>query len=140
MLKRANTLGRCTAMMLVALWAAQPLGALVHAEAHPHRFCPEHRTFEEASRGTGELLSQRSEHAPTVSSRAAAAADSTRSAHEECPLLSASTRTEVLTSEAMAVPAPCLSESHPSTAPPLRAHVSLPILATAPKSSPPARA
>lgn len=140
MLKRATTLGRCTAMLLVALWAAQPLGTFVHAGAHAHRFCPEHRTFEEATRGTGQLLSRGADDATTLSSRAADVADTARSTHEACPLVSSSTREDALTAERVTVFEPGLDESHPATAPPLRAHSSLSVLDTAPKSSPPARA
>ena len=141
MLKRATTLGRCTAMLLVALWAAQPLGTFVHAGAqHAHRFCPEHRTFVEATRGTGLLLSRGSEGDTTLSSRPADVADTARSTHEACPLVSSSTREDVLTAERVTVFEPGLDESHPATAPPLRAHSSLSVLDTAPKSSPPARA
>lgn len=140
MLKHAPTLGRCTAMLLVALWAAQPLGTFVHAGAHAHRFCPEHRTFEEASRGTGQLLTRESEDGATVSSRAADVADTSRSTHEACPLVSGSTREDVHSTERVTVLAPGLDRSHPATAPPLRAHTSLSVLDTAPKSSPPARA
>lgn len=140
MLKRATTLGRCTAMLLVALWAAQSLETFAHAGTHAHRFCPEHRTFEEAARGTGQLLSRGAEGDSTVSSRPADVADTSRSTHEACPLVSAGTREDVLTDERVTVVPPCLDESHPATAPPLRAHTSLSILDTAPKSSPPARA
>jgi hypothetical protein len=140
MMKRATTLGRCTAMLLIALWAAQPLGALVHSGAHEHRFCPEHQTFEEAARGSGQLQSRYSEDTPTVSARPPAVADTTRSTHEACPLLSADTREAALAPEAVTVTELWLDGSHPATAPPLRARTSLSILDTAPKSSPPARA
>jgi hypothetical protein len=140
MLKRATTLGRCTAMLLIALWAAQPLGTVMHSGAHAHRFCPEHRTFEEASRGTGQLLTRGSEDTSTLSSRAADVADTGRSTHEACPLLTSGTREDGLTDEGVLIVEPALDESHPATAPPLRAHTSLSVLDTAPKSSPPARA
>lgn len=140
MLKRATTLGRCTAMLLVALWAAQPLGTFAHSGTHAHRFCPEHRTFEETTRGTGQLLSHAAEGDATLSARPADVADTSRSTHEACPLVSAGTREDVLTAERVIIVAAGLDASHPATAPPLRAHTSLSILATAPKSSPPARA
>lgn len=140
MLKRATTLGRCTAMLLVALWAAQPLGAFVHAGAHAHRFCPEHRTFEEAARGTGQLMTRGSEGTSALTARAADVADTSRSTHEACPLLTSGTREGVLAAERVTFIEPCLDASHPATAPPLRAYTSLSVLDTAPKASPPVRA
>lgn len=141
MRKRLHTLGRCTATLLVALWAVQPLGALLHAsETHAHRFCPEHQTFEEAARGSGQLVTQRSELNPTVSARPAAVADTARPTHEACPLLSAGTREGTLAPEVETVTALCLAVSRPATAPPQRALCPLSVLDTAPKSSPPARA
>lgn len=140
MLKRATTLGRCTAMLLIALWAAQPLGAFVHSESHAHRFCPEHRTFEEAARGSGQLQAQWAERVPTVSSRASALPDTARLTHEECTLVSARSRQDALTSDAVTVSEACLAASQPATAPPAHGFSPLPVLATAPKSSPPARA
>jgi hypothetical protein len=138
---RLHIVARCTATLLVALWASQPLGLLAHAaETHAHRFCPEHRTFEEAARGSGQLVSQRSEAAPSVSTRAPAVADTARSTHEACPLLTAGSREETPAAEVETVTALCLAVSRPATAPPLRARSSLSVLATAPKSSPPARA
>jgi hypothetical protein len=140
MLKRATTLGRCTAMLLIALWAAQPLGAFVHSASHAHRFCPEHRTFEEAARGSGQLQAQWAERAPVLSSRAAALPDSGRPTHEECTLVSARSRQDALTSTTVTVSEACLASSQPATAPPSRGFPPLSVLATAPKSSPPARA
>ncbi len=128
-------------MLLVALWAAQPLGQLMHAaEAHAHRFCAEHQTFEEAARGSGQLQSRLTEGAPVIAARPAAVADTARPTHEACPLLSAGTREETLAATVETVSALCLAVSRPATAPPLRALSSLSVLDTAPKSSPPARA
>lgn len=127
-------------MLLVALWAAQPLSALLHAEEHAHRFCPEHRTFEETPRGTGQLMAQGTEDGPAFASSAVPASDFARPAHEACPVLSSSTREEALAEGVLTAIERSLDESHPATAPPLRAFSSLSVLDTAPKSSPPARA
>ncbi len=138
MVSRATTLGRCLATLLVALWVAQPLVALVHSREHAHRYCPEHQTFEETSRGPGQAVSRLPEGAPLLSTRPAHPAEAPRLAHEECPLLLASTRGDVLAPEAMRLVSACLAVSRPATAPPSPGS-SLPILATAPKASPPAR-
>jgi len=140
MLKRATILGRCTAMLLIALWAAQPLGTFLHAGEHAHRFCPEHRTFEESARGSGQLMTQGSDDVPTLASRAAPASDTARPTHEACPLLSTGTREEALSADVFLLTERSLDAGPPATAPPLRAFSSLSILDTAPKSSPPARA
>ena len=65
--------------------------------------------------------------------------DAVLSTHEACPLVTASARGDAQTSETATVVADCLSSSLLATAPP-GSLCSVPILATAPKASPPARA
>ena len=82
-----------TAMMLVALWAFQPLVTAVHSWEHAHRYCPEHQTFEETARGTGQLQSQLANSVPVLAAvRAEPGVDAVLSTHETCPLLTASAR------------------------------------------------
>jgi hypothetical protein len=129
-----------TAMVLVALWVFQPLVTVVHSREHAHRFCPEHQTFEETARGTGQLQSQRTNSAAVLAAvRAEPGVDSVLSTHEACPLLTASARGDAHPSERETTVADCLSTSLLATAPP-GSLCSVPILATAPKASPPARA
>ncbi|WP_224245186.1 hypothetical protein [Hyalangium gracile] len=126
--------------MLVALWIVQPLVTVLHSREHAHRFCPEHQTFEETARGSGQWQTHGSSSAPVLSAlRAEADVDSLRSTHDTCPLQTASTRSDAQAPETMLVLAACVGTSVLATAPP-RSLSSVPILATAPKLSPPARA
>ncbi|HVG57073.1 MAG TPA: hypothetical protein VNA24_00860 [Hyalangium sp.] len=129
-----------TVMLLVALWAFQPLVTALHSQEHAHRFCPEHQTFEETARGTGQFQSRRANSVPVLAAlRTDLDLDSVRSTHEACPLLTASPRGDEQVSETVTEVADCLSTSQLATAP-LGSLCSVPILATAPKASPPARA
>jgi len=134
----AATLRRYTAMLLVALWVMPWAMALVHSQEHAHRYCLEHQAFEDAAWGTGESVTQAvGDRAQFTSVPAPAGAP--HLAHESCPLPSAGIRDEAPNPQPLALITTCLAVSRPATAPP-RALSSLPILATAPKSSPPARA
>jgi hypothetical protein len=140
MIDRLSTLQTYTATLLVALWALQPVVTVVHSKEHAHRFCPKHQTFEETARGAGQWQSRRSNSGPVVAAvRANNGLDALRSTHEACPLQTAGTRGDVQTSETVSEVAECLGTSLCATAPP-GSLCSVPILATAPKSSPPARA
>jgi hypothetical protein len=140
MTDRLSPLQSYTAALLVALWALQPVVTVLHAQEHAHRFCPEHRTFEETARGSEQWQSRRSTSAPVLAAlRVDLGRDSLRSTHEACPLQTAGTRGDVQTSERVSVVSECLGTSLCATAPP-GSRCSVPILATAPKSSPPARA
>jgi hypothetical protein len=137
---RTTMIRSFTAMLLVALWAFQPLVTAVHSREHAHRFCPEHQTFEETARGTGPSQTRRINSVPVLSAvRSEASVDGVLSTHETCPLVTASARGDAQTSETVTVIADCLSTSLLATAPP-GSLCSVPILATAPKASPPARA
>jgi hypothetical protein len=140
MTHRAHTFARYVATFLVALWACQPVGALLHAKAaHAHRFCPQHQAFEESASGTGAGLSRlAAARNPQLNSVPEAGTDATGPLHEACPLLTASARDEVLTSRPVMLTLERLAVSIPATAPP-RGSPPLAVLATAPKASPPAR-
>jgi hypothetical protein len=140
MLQQAHTFARCIATLLVALWACQPLGVLLHGrDAHAHRFCAQHQTFEETVRGPDPGLSRlAAERSPLLTAVPEAGTDSARLNHEACPLVTSSSRDDVFASR----PAPLCLERHtvriPATPPP-RGSPPLAVLATAPKASPPAR-
>ena len=139
MTDRLSTLQSYTAALLVALWALQPVVTVLHAQEHAHRFCPEHQTFEETARGSGQWQSRRSNSPPVLAAlRVDLGRDSLRSTHEACPLQAAGPRGDAQTSETVSEIAECLGTSLCATAPP-GSQCSVPILATAPKSSPPAR-
>jgi len=140
MTDRLSTLQSYTAALLVALWALQPVMTVVHSREHAHRFCPEHQTFEETARGSSQWQSRRGNSGPVLAAlRADNGLDALRSTHEACPLQTAGTRGDVQTSEMVSEVAECLGTSLRATAPP-GSLCSVPILATAPKLSPPARA
>lgn len=139
MLSRAHSLARLTAMLLVALWGAQPLGLALHVEQHAHRFCPQHQTFEEDARRTSPGLSRFSERAPIVASIPPAVADAPGLNHETCPLLTAAPQVEALFAADFSPASACVESNHPATAPP-RSFAPLAVLDTAPKASPPTHA
>jgi hypothetical protein len=140
MTDRTAILRGYTAMLLVALWAFQPLVTAIHSREHAHRFCPEHQTFEETARGTGRFQSRLANSVPVLAAlRADLGVDSVRPTHDACPLLTASPRGDAQVSETVTVVGDYLSTSLLATAPP-GSLCSVPILATAPKASPPARA
>jgi hypothetical protein len=140
MTHRAHTFARYVATLMVALWACQPVGMLLHARAaHAHRFCPQHQAFEETASGMGSGLSRlAAARSPQLNAVPDAGTDATGPLHETCPLLTSSARDEVLTSRPVLLTLERLAVSIPATAPP-RGSPPLAILATAPKASPPAR-
>jgi hypothetical protein len=129
---------RYTATLLVALWVMPWVMALTHSQDHAHRYCLEHQAFEDAARGTGQVAAHPQGDIPQLTA-VPTPQGAPHLAHESCPLPSAGLRDEAPHSEAHAVITACLAVSRPATAPP-RALSSVPILATAPKSSPPAHA
>ncbi|NMO18993.1 hypothetical protein HPC49_46695 [Pyxidicoccus fallax] len=140
MLSRAHTLARLTATLLVALWALQPLGALLHVrDAHAHRYCPQHQAFEETANGKGQGVARlASERSPQLTALPAAGTDAAGLTHETCPVLGSSSRDEASAPNEEPLILEHLAVSRPATAPPSVA-APLPVLATAPKASPPAR-
>jgi hypothetical protein len=140
MIDRTAILRSYTATLLVALWAFQPLVTAIHSREHAHRFCQTHQTFEEAARGSSQAQARRANSVPVLAGvRADLGVDAVLSAHEACPLSTAGSRSAVQSSEMVTVVEACLSTSLMATAPP-GSLCSVPILARAPKASPPARA
>ncbi|RYZ35016.1 MAG: hypothetical protein EOO71_37075 [Myxococcaceae bacterium] len=139
MLSRAHTLARLTAMLLIALWGAQPLGLTLHVEQHAHRFCAQHQTFEEDARRANPSLSRFAERAPAFAPVSPAVADATGPNHETCPLLTAAPQMGAPFAQDVLRAASGVESHHPATAPP-RSFAPLAVLATAPKASPPAHA
>jgi hypothetical protein len=134
----AATSRRYTATLLVALWVLPWVMALVHSQEHAHRYCPEHQAFEDTAKGSGQAASQAQGDLAQLTA-VPVPTGAPQLAHESCPLPAAGLRDEAPNPEPLAVISACLAVSRPATAPP-RALSSVPILATAPKSSPPARA
>ncbi|MBJ6764229.1 hypothetical protein JGU66_25925 [Myxococcaceae bacterium JPH2] len=135
---RSHSLARIVATLLVAFWAVQPLGMVLHVQEHAHRFCPEHQAFEESARGTSMGMARLAASAPTLSSVPAAVADSTRPTHETCPILTGAPQLQALHADSGVRPQTCWTVSPPATAPPTP-FTPLAVLDTAPKASPPVR-
>jgi hypothetical protein len=134
---RAHIAGHLIALLLAAIWVAQPLLAIAHAREHVHRYCPAHRAFEEASASGGTALSAQLRDAGAIEKLPPSTGSTLL--HEECAFVSVSTREELAGPELQSVVQARLEQvSRPATAPP-RPHSSLSILDTAPKASPPAR-
>ncbi len=138
MLDRAPTFRRSIAMMLVALWMLPLVAAVAHSREHGHRYCQEHQAFEEMTRSAGQSVLGTTGEALLLTSVPAPATATPPALHESCPLLTAGARDEVPSAELAYSFGERLDVSRPATAPP-GALSSLPILATAPKASPPAR-
>ncbi|MBZ4415877.1 hypothetical protein [Myxococcus sp. RHSTA-1-4] len=140
MLQHAHTFARLAATLLVALWAFQPMGTLLHVrDAHAHRYCPQHQAFEESAGGKGQAVARlASARSPLLTALPAAGADAAGLTHETCPLLNSGSRDEAPASRAELPVLAHLAVSAPATAPPSVAPP-LSVLATAPKASPPAR-
>jgi hypothetical protein len=137
---RSATFQRFTATLLVALWVVQPMLAVLHSREHAHRYCPEHQTFEETTRGTGQGQFRLAPRVPVLTAvRVNLDVSPVRSSHEACPLQSPGTRGCTEASATVRAVQARLATSVLATAPP-RSLSSVPILATAPKLSPPARA
>lgn len=138
MLQQAHTFARLTATLLVTLWASHPMGALLHGkDAHAHRFCAQHQAFEETASGKGQGAARlAAERGPLLTALPAAGVDAASLTHETCPLLTPGSRDEALASRAEPPALERLAVSPPATAPPCVAPP-LPVLATAPKASPP---
>lgn len=128
--------GRLAATLLVVLWVAQPLLAIAHTREHVHRYCPTHRAFEEASMGGAQASAMKVRDVGAIETQPPAPLGSLR--HEECTIITASSREQLVGPGTWSVVQDCLEVSRPATAPPRPLHP-LSALDTAPKASPPAR-
>ncbi len=119
---------RAISALLVGLWLVGLVGSLFHGTSHEHTYCSQHKTFEEVGTASGtdvrEDASVRSGVAPVYQHQACAFADM----GVRAPLPDAFTIDVVRPTPPAPAPAPLL------------AHVAfqIPLLANAPKSSPPA--
>jgi hypothetical protein len=121
-----------TAALLAALWALTPVLFLAHGE-HVHRYCAEHRTFEEA----GEAGRDAAEDAAQEGLAEAMPRLAAGGEHVGCPLLRTAERVPLLPALAR-VAAMEAVEVHGPVAGATRARSPLAVLDTAPKASPPA--
>jgi hypothetical protein len=136
---RAHIAGRLATALLVALWAAQPVLAALHAQEHAHRYCPTHRAFEEVSARPGSSPAELLADLPAFEQQAPSLPGGSL-LHEACAFYAAGTREELAShEEARPLVLAHLEVSRPATAPP-HPHRALSALDTAPKASPPVRA
>ncbi|MBF5041277.1 MULTISPECIES: hypothetical protein [Myxococcaceae] len=135
-------LGRTAALLLLALWAVEPVATWVHYGDHTHLYCATHQTFEEGQRfGPAQAAwTPAAEAVAQLTQAPPAALDTAPRLHEACSVPGCGARhLAVLGARVERVLGPSLLSSSgvaPRTvpAPPLSA------LDTAPKASPPARA
>ncbi len=136
MLRRISQLQRTCAAALAVLWLALPLVELLHAGEHAHRFCAQHHAFEEVEAPEAPSLAARE-----VERGAAEALESVAGAgeaHEQCPLAWAEPRRAWRPASESTPRAGEAREPRPFH----RAvwpGAAVPLLALAPKASPPGR-
>ncbi len=123
----------------MALWVAFPLLELLHADAHGHRFCLEHQAFEEmAGEPSGVRAAAVPMDAGSGMSLEARREVEAQAPHERCPLAWAEQRRLKL---------PRMLAALPVSEPPVVSRLdegqrwapAVPVLALAPKASPPVR-
>lgn len=138
MLRGMPQLLRACAAALAVLWLALPLLELLHAGEHAHRFCAEHQAFEELEGELPRAPSLAAQEAEPGGAEALESAARTGDEHEQCPLAWAEPRRAWLLVSAST---PLTGE--PQEVRPLRRTVwpgaAVPLLALAPKASPPSR-
>jgi hypothetical protein len=135
-------LGRASALLLLVLWAVEPVATWVHYGDHTHLYCATHQTFEEGQRSqpaqaawtpAAEVVAQLTQAPP-------AAQETAPRQHEACSVPGCGARhLAVLGTRLERLLGPSLL---PTVAAAPRSVPALPLSAldTAPKASPPARA
>lgn len=123
---------RAAALALAFAWLIAPALATVHSEGHAHRFCAEHRAFEE---GAPEALEQTGGAVASVTS-AVDVGPLAGAAHLRCPVVYPASRDAApaspgILTEVSPPPAPVLALAEKSC------HAPLELLSLAPKLSPP---
>jgi hypothetical protein len=136
MRNRSSQIKRISAATLVGVWLTVPFLSLLHG-SHAHRYCDEHQTIEEASPSTSVTSSAPSPEVEAgIAVRSADSTGGVDGAHQECPVFAAQHRDAVL-------PTPTAAECSDELEASLSALVTqtsgaqLPLLALAPKASPP---
>jgi hypothetical protein len=130
---RVHAHTKLLALALAAGWALGPLATALHAAGHAHRYCAEHRAFEE---GRGPALYPAQARVPSRLAVIAASGTSDRVDHVKCPVAPPSSRDVGTTSEHRDAAAPRSPKARlegrwRSDHPPIQE------LALAPKASPP---
>jgi hypothetical protein len=138
MLRRTPQLLRACAAALAVLWLALPLVELLHVGEHAHRFCAEHHAFEKLEGEAPQAPSLAAREAERGAAEALESAAGTGEAHEQCPLAWAEPR-RAWRPASESIPL----TGEPRALRPFRGAVwpgaAVPLLALAPKASPPGR-
>lgn|GEM_PF-2420443 len=130
---RSHPLLRTQSLALVGLWLALPVASALHDGEHAHRYCVEHGAVEEA----GEDVAARAPRAGELSEGVEAGEAQEAGSHEACAFTfvrglgdgAAPTRTDVAAAERVARAEPLPPQDVGARG--------LPVLAVAPKGSPP---
>jgi hypothetical protein len=123
---------RAVAVALAFAWALAPVVSAVHSENHAHRYCLEHRTFEEGG-GASSVGQGGSTERAAISG---VENTSTAEAHTACPLAVPGQKTAVSELPRTLV-AVSLELASPALAPEQGGHAPIAHLDLAPKLSPP---
>jgi hypothetical protein len=129
---------RATAALLVGVWLAGLVGSIFHDANHEHRYCSQHGTFEEAGAAAA-LTGASATSAPDPTEKSLRPGDATLrgDTHEPCAFADLGVRAPLTETTTLAVAQP--APPAPTAALP-RGYVAapIPLLAFAPKASPPA--
>lgn len=125
-------LAACVALLL----AASSLGQITHFLAVPHAICEEHGDLVELA---GDSEHARADHAPEEDEQAKGSSEDPEEAdgHDHCEVLANEQRQLALPAAALVALAPPASSVSLELAPALSDCLSRPLLALAPKTSPP---
>ena len=124
---------RAIAALLAGLWLSGLVGSIFHGDRDEHRYCVEHGAFEEV----GSKPADQAAPVARASAELLAAGTAVPERHQECAFVDAGVRTPLEQPSLHHVRVPAPASAAPTLtlatfAPPI------PLLAFAPKSSPPA--
>jgi hypothetical protein len=130
---------RATAALLVGFWLAGLVGSIFHDADHEHRYCSQHGTFEEAGARPTDAAAASAAAATPEHDRSIRSGDATLrgEGHESCAFADLGVRAPLTDTATVSQARP--TPPAPAAAPPV-VHVAspIPLLANAPKASPPA--
>lgn len=129
MTRRSLTYRRVVATSLALLWALVPLASVLHSDGHGHRYCAEHRAFEEDVSGSEGRQPAASDDTYAVAPQAG------EDGHVRCPIAHPGSRDA--TPVGALVTRGVLVEEAPATHGAVTHAAPIDVLARAPKASPP---
>jgi hypothetical protein len=125
---------RVISALVVSVWLLGLVGSVVHGSSHEHAYCSQHKAFEEVAGAASGTTTA----APIENNTWRATPAATAPQHETCAFADFGVRAPLADDFRLDVARP----ARPPLAPaPVLAHVSIqiPLLANAPKASPPSR-